>query len=114
MNFIIFCVGLITQNHTWYAEVDMLGNPKYGKLQGVLSTVFNPVTGRALFPHLKITGFGFFYVQFRVNSDPSDFNLTLNEKMIIMNPDHVGMVAEEQYEIQVHYSIGKIIKTKNR
>ena len=79
----------------------MLGNPQYGGLSGVLTTTFDQITGQALFPNLQITGFGFFYIQFRVYSDPPGFNFTRNEKMHIMNPAHVGMVPEEEYEIQV-------------
>lgn len=79
----------------------MLGNPKYGGLTGVLTTTFDAITGRALFPNLQITGFGFFYIQFRVYSDPPGFDFNLNEKMKIMNPAHVGMVPEEEYQIQV-------------
>ena len=90
-----------SQNHTWYAEAAMLGNPKYGGLNGVMSTTFDSITGRAIFPNLNITGFGFFYIQFSVYSDPPGFNFTLNEKMHIMNPLHVGMVAEDESEIQV-------------
>ena len=89
------------QNHTWTAEASVLGNPKYGSLNGVLTATFNPATGQALFPDLNITGFGIFYIQFHVVSSPPDFDTTLNYKMNIMNPAHVGMVPEEEYEIQV-------------
>lgn len=81
----------------------MLATSPYGSLDGAsLTTSFDVATGRALFPSLYFTGFGFYYVQFRVVSNPPDFNLTLNQKMIIINPDHVGMTIEEEYEVKVH------------
>ena len=89
------------QNHTWYAEAQLLGNSQYSTLDGVLSTTFDPMTGRAIFPNLMLTGFGFFYIRFRVYSDPADFDFTINERMKILNPKFVGMIPEEEYEIQV-------------
>lgn len=79
----------------------MLGSSPYGSLDGVLTSSFDPSTGRALFPDLKMDGFGVFYVQFRVVLNPPDFNLTLNHKMTIKNPAHVGMTIEEEYEVKV-------------
>lgn len=90
-----------SQNHTWHVETAMLGNPKYGDLGGVLSTTFDPITGRAIFSNLRITGFCFFYIQFRIYSEPTEYNFTLNEKMYIMNPLHVGLVSEAKSKIQV-------------
>lgn len=89
------------QDHTWYAEARMLTDSPYGSLGGVLSTTFDPVSGQALFPNLNLTGFGIFYVQFRVYSDPADYNITLNHKMYIINPQHIGMTIEETYEVKV-------------
>ena len=95
-------LSFLQQNHTWYAEAELLGNPQYGGLDGVLSTTFDTMTGRALFPNLNITGFGFFYIRFRVYSDPAGFNFTINERMKILNPKFVGMVPEEEYQIEVN------------
>lgn len=55
-----------------------------------------------MFPDLTLTGFGMFYVQFRVISNPPDFNITLNHKLNIKSPAHVGMTIEEEYELKVH------------
>lgn len=79
----------------------MLMDSPYGTLGGVLSTTFDPTNGQALFPDLNITGYGVFYVQFRVYSDPADYNMTLDYKMYIVNPAHIGMAIEETYEVKV-------------
>ena len=89
------------QNHTWSAEVSVLGNPTYGNVSGVLTADFDPASGQALFPDLNVTGFGVFYVQFHVLSDPADFDFYLNYKLNVLHPNHVGMVVEEEYEIKV-------------
>lgn len=89
------------QDHVWYAEAQMLVDSPYGSLSGVLSTTFDPASGQALFPDLNVTGFGTFYVQFRAYSDPADYNITLNHKMFIINPAHIGMTIEETYEVKV-------------
>lgn len=78
-----------------------MGDTTYGDLSGVLTTTFDPASGRALFPGLQVTGFGVFYVQFQVYSNPADYNFTLNHKMYIINPNHVGMTIEETYEVKV-------------
>lgn len=88
----------------------MLGTSMYGSLDGVLTSSFDSSTGRALFPDLNITGFGMYYVQFRVVSDPPDFNFTFNHKLNIKNPAHVGMTIEEEYEIKVR---NDTLKTKH-
>lgn len=91
------------RNHTWFAEVALLADSKYGNLAGDLSANFDLMTGQATFPNLSITGFGIFYIQFCVYSDPPEYNLTLNERMVITNPRHVGLVPEEQYDIKVKF-----------
>ena len=67
----------------------------------MLTADFDPSSGQALFPDLNMTGFGFFYIKFNIVSEPADFNISLSYKLNILNPAHVGMVAEEEYEIQV-------------
>ncbi|KAL4228989.1 Fibrocystin-L [Mactra antiquata] len=94
------------RQHTWTAEAQLLGNSRWGSLDGVgLSTSFDLVTGRAMFPSLHFTGFGMYYIQFRVVSNPPDFNITLNHKMVIKNPAHIGMNIERASEIQVKYNV---------
>ena len=92
---------MIFQDHVWYAEASMLIDSPYASLGGVSSTTFDPASGQALFPDLNITGFGTYYIQFRVYSDPIDYNMTYNHKLYIVNPDHIGMVVEETYELKV-------------
>ena len=87
-----------------------MGNPTYGSLSGVLTADFDPSSGQALFPDLNMTGFGIFYIKFRVVSDPADFDITLKHKINILHPNHVGMVVEEEYEIQVNSWLSPLIK----
>ncbi|XP_045210443.2 fibrocystin-L-like isoform X2 [Mercenaria mercenaria] len=91
------------RGHTWTAEASLLGSSPYADLEGHLASSFDTSTGRAMFPDLNITGFGIYYVQFRVVSDPPDFNLTLNHKLNIKLPSHVDMIVEEQYEVQIKF-----------
>lgn len=95
----------ILQNRIWYTEAAMLGKPTYGNLTGELNSLFNATTGRALYPDLNITGFGFYYIKFRVYSEPPDCDFTFNEKMIIMNPENLAMIPEEEYKIQVKFRL---------
>jgi hypothetical protein len=81
----------------------MLGSSPYASLYGTPSTSFDLATGRVMFPDLALNGFGMFYVEFRVISNPPDFNMTLNHKMAIKNPAHVGMTIEEQYDVKVRF-----------
>jgi len=60
-----------------------------------------------MFPDLNITGYGFFYIKFQFTSFPAEYSFTLNEKIEILSPSHVGMVIEESYEMQVNIFIIK-------
>jgi hypothetical protein len=91
----------LLQDHTWTADVSMISASDYASLAGTTTISFDTVTGRVMFPDLSFTGFGTFYLQFRVVSDPPDFNLTMNHKIPIKNPTHVGMTVEETYEVKV-------------
>ncbi|XP_060573258.1 fibrocystin-L-like isoform X2 [Ruditapes philippinarum] len=93
------------RDHTWTSEVILLGSSNYASLSGVFTSSFDATSGRALFPDLTLTGFGMYYLQFRVISNPPDFNLTLNHKLNIKNPSHVGMTVEEDYEVQVKFDV---------
>ncbi|KAL4228553.1 Fibrocystin-L [Mactra antiquata] len=108
---------LAWRDHTWSAEAKMLGSPtEYGSLDGTLTSSFDPSTGRAMFPDLNITGFGMFYVQFRVVSNPPDYNLTLNHKLNIMHPNHVGMIIEDTYEVEVKFDVDfdRVLPTEDK
>lgn len=104
------------RQHTWSAEARILGSSSYASLSGTPTSTFDLATGRVMFPDLALTGFGIFYVQFRVTSNPPDFNLTLNHKMAIKNPAHIGMTIEEQYEVKVKFKVDfdKVLPTEDK
>ena len=95
----------ILQSHTWTVEATLLVASTYGSLAGSLTTTFDPTSGQAMFPDLQMSGFGIYYIQFRVVSNPADFNMTLNERFVIVNPAHIGMTIEETYEVKVRGNI---------
>ncbi|XP_053372863.1 fibrocystin-L-like [Mercenaria mercenaria] len=104
------------RDHTWTAEVSLLGSSPYASLDGVLTSSFDTATGQAMFPDLTLTGIGMYYLQFNVVSNPPDFKLTLNEKMGIKHPSHVGMTIEEEYEVQVKFDVdfNKVLPTGDK
>ncbi|WAR05573.1 PKHL1-like protein, partial [Mya arenaria] len=89
------------RDHTWTGEVSMLKASEYGDLGGAVATTFDPASSQAMFMGLNMSGYGVFYVQIHVVSDPPDYDLTVNHKLNIMNPAHVGLVVEETYELSV-------------
>jgi hypothetical protein len=79
----------------------MISPSNYATLGGTTTMSFDTYTGRVMFPDLSFTGFGFFCLQFRVVSDPPDFNMTMKHKMIIKHPKHIDMIVEETYGMMV-------------
>jgi hypothetical protein len=79
----------------------MISPSNYSTLGGTTTISFDPNTGRVMFPDLLFTGFGTFCLQFRVVSDPPDFNMTMNHKIIIKHPKHIDMIVEETYKVMV-------------
>lgn len=99
------------QGHTWTASASILGGSSlYTDLTGFTSLPFDISTGRAMFPDLGFTGYGIFYIQFRVVSSPEDFNLTFNQRAIVKDTTHVLMNMETEYEMRVWYN--NIAKTQ--
>ncbi|XP_060603397.1 fibrocystin-L-like isoform X3 [Ruditapes philippinarum] len=93
------------RNHTWTASVSMISPSNYSTLGGTTTISFDPNTGRVMFPDLLFTGFGTFCLQFRVVSDPPDFNMTMNHKIIIKHPKHIDMIVEETYKVMVKFNV---------
>ncbi|XP_052286416.1 fibrocystin-L-like [Dreissena polymorpha] len=94
---------LYWRDHQWTVEVSMLATSQYTDLEGAMATTFDPFSGQASFPNLTMTGFGVYYLQFRVVSDPADFDLTLDLKLEVMSANHAGVTPEDDKEVKVKF-----------
>ncbi|XP_052805044.1 fibrocystin-L-like isoform X2 [Mya arenaria] len=93
------------RDHAWSANVSLLGNSLHGDLQGTTTATFDPITGLASFRDLNITGFGMFYMKFHVTTDPAGFDLTHYHKLVVVNPDHIGLFVDESYDMEVKFDV---------
>ncbi|XP_053388767.1 fibrocystin-L-like isoform X2 [Mercenaria mercenaria] len=91
------------REHTWSSEVSLLHSSVYANLTGFLNTSFDEETGRVTFYNLTVTGVGWYYLKFRVLSDPPEYNLTLSWRLAIKDPAHVNMTVEESTTIKLKF-----------
>ncbi|XP_045208899.2 fibrocystin-L-like [Mercenaria mercenaria] len=89
------------RQHTWSAEVGMLGSSPHRNVTGTCNTSFDAMTGEAIFSNLSFTGFGVYYLQFSIVSNPPEYSLTLNHRVIIKSPALYNSTIEEVYEVKI-------------
>lgn len=99
---IFYSPNNLLKAHTWTVEVSMLTPSPYSDLEGAVDTTFDPFSGQASFPNLTMTGFGVYYLQFHVVSNPADYDLTLDLKLEVMSASHAGVTPEADKEVKVN------------
>jgi hypothetical protein len=93
---------LLFQGHTWTCEVDMIRPSVYADLTGIHNTPFDVGTGRASFYNMSVTGYGLYFLQITVVSNPQEYILTYNWRVQIKDPRLVNMTVEETSLVQVN------------
>lgn len=80
----------------------LVGDTPYADLQGTTTLTFDPDSGEAFFPSLAISGVGAYYIEINVTTTPAGYSMTEYLKVMVINPDHVGMVPEESFTMEVN------------
>lgn len=93
------------QNHHWTADINLLEKSKYGHLSDTHMTEVDVNTGHILFRNLSFIGFGVFYLQITVESDPAEYNLTFSYKQVVLRPSKPTNDSKTEHIVKVTYAV---------
>ena len=82
-------------------DINMLRTSDYANLTGILNASFDVDTGLATFYNLSMSGFGLYFLQINVISDPPEYNVSFNWMVTIRDPLTVNMTVAETSSVKV-------------